>query len=358
MKKYSRQSPVAVARVASLLTFSLTMLAAVPTTAAAVDFDNVAGSPPGTPYVGNTFSAQGVVFSSVNSPTVSFVGQKIFLTNGDPHILIVNNDNSISPPNFAAASGAFNGGPDDILMSFAAPVSSVEVVTDGAGETADVVRLIGLAPAGPGIFVVVKVATKLDNATSPPGNVLSLALQGTPVRFVLFQTTTEAEGFDNLSFDYAPDCSGQKGQLNPDCFELPLLDHWIRVGCEIIDCCPGCPGDMFIDWYINVDGEKFDTVVLQFAELTREAAARLRVAGDAIWHADRQQLELHGSGEIVLSGLPSEKTGWRWSTASPRMTLGQIDAPAGTGADRVLRVKVQQRVGQQAISDSSLVYGF
>jgi hypothetical protein len=358
MKWRSRRAPFDC--VTSLLALSLTLLAAGPATANDVNFDNVAASPTGTAYPGNTFAAQGVVFSSVSSPSVVFPGKKISLTNAVPRILIVGNDNHISPPNFAAASGAFSGGPNDVLMSFSSPVTSVEVVTDDTSESPDVVRLIALAPAGAGSFVVVKMATKLDNATSPPGNVLSLDLQGKPVSFVLFQATTEAEGFDDLAFDHAPDCTGHRGPIDLDCFELPLYDQWIRVGCEIVDCPPWFfPGDMFsIDWFINVDGEKFDTLVLQFADLARETAAGLVVEGNATWHSDEQQLELHGPGQVILRGLVSEKTGLRWSAASPRMTLDRIDAPAGTGASRALRVKVKQQVGEQAISDSTLVYGF
>src|SRR5262249_11220903 len=68
-------------------------------------------------------------------------------------------------------------------------------------EGPDIVRLLALAPtANPDQFVVLAIAEGLDNATMPPGNLLSVTLGGVPFSFALFQVTTEAEGFDDLTF--------------------------------------------------------------------------------------------------------------------------------------------------------------
>lgn len=129
------------------------------------------------------------------------------------------------------------------------------------------------------------------------------------------------------------------------------IEHWIQVGCEIVDCCDGCPGDIVtIGWRINVDGEIVDKLVLQFAGLTREVAASLRVEGNARWNAEAQQIEVYGPGQVFVRGLVSEGASPRWSPTSPRMTIGGIEAKPGAGVARTLRVKVQQQVGRQALT--------
>src|SRR4026208_73099 len=137
------------ARVARVLAVPFSILAAASGARAdVVTFDNVAAATGGTIFAGDTFSAKGVIFRSVNSPNGVAVGQTITLSNADPRLLVLGNADSVSAPNFAAASGVFaNNGPDDLLMSFSSPVTSVHVATDQSpGETADLVRLLALVP--------------------------------------------------------------------------------------------------------------------------------------------------------------------------------------------------------------------
>ena len=62
---------------------------------------------------------------------------------------------------------------------------------------------VAVAPTGnPNEFQVIAVAEAFDNATTSPGNLLSLAGLP-PFSFAIFQTTTEQEGFDNLNFTFA-----------------------------------------------------------------------------------------------------------------------------------------------------------
>jgi PEP-CTERM motif len=61
-----------------------------------------------------------------------------------------------------------------------------------------------VAPTGnPNEFQVIAVVEASDNATTSPGNLLSLAGLP-PFSFAIFQTTTEQEGFDNLNFTSVP----------------------------------------------------------------------------------------------------------------------------------------------------------
>src|SRR5262245_26621358 len=58
--------------------------------------------------------------------------------------------------------------------------------------------------------------------------------------------------------------------------DLPrtLLLAPIPVGCESIDCCPGCPARAPIDWRIRLGGDAVETMVLEFDGLPADARAR------------------------------------------------------------------------------------
>ncbi len=89
-----------------------------------------------------------------------------------------------------------------MLIAFSAPVTEVSVRTDHfSPDFPDEVRLLALQPTGnPNEFKVLAVTHGFDNWTGPPGDTLVVNLGGVPFRFALFQTTTEPEGFDDLSF--------------------------------------------------------------------------------------------------------------------------------------------------------------
>jgi hypothetical protein len=80
-------------------------------------------------------------------------------------------------------------------------VTSISLQTDDASEgmTGDVVRLLGLTQVGIDQYLVTAIAEGSDNATSAPANLLSLP--SVSITHAIFQTTTEQEGFDNLTFD-------------------------------------------------------------------------------------------------------------------------------------------------------------
>lgn len=175
---------------------------------AVLNFDTVTAGENGSLFPGNTFAAQGVTFTSGSIPnTVDAAGETFTLASIDNQLLVLGNNNNISIPNFAAASGVF-GISNDLLMSFSIPVTSVQVTTDDAspdGGGAQIVRLLALAAtANPNEFSVLAAAQGLDDATTSPANQLSVAL-ATPFSFALFQVTTEAEGFDNLVFNAVPE---------------------------------------------------------------------------------------------------------------------------------------------------------
>jgi len=93
-------------------------------------------------------------------------------------------------------------------MSFAAPIFSIQITTDDASETGELIRLLALEPTeNPWEFTVIGISEGMDSATSNPANQLSIDLGTKSFSYALFQVTTESEGFDNLTFVPAPEPS-------------------------------------------------------------------------------------------------------------------------------------------------------
>lgn len=92
-------------------------------------------------------------------------------------------------------------------------------------------------------------------------------------------------------------------------FELPteIFQEWVPVGCEVVDCCPGCPGIVDkINWRIHVEGAPLESMRLKFNGLPKDVAARLKLGGTAQGSAENM---LIGKGEGTISGLPAEIAG-------------------------------------------------
>jgi hypothetical protein len=168
---------------------------------------------------GSTFDAQGVHISTLTSvpATVDGIGDTFTATLLSDTFWLISNpggDGSVSPLNFAAAT---NGGLNEVLFSFSTPITSLSLQTDSTfGESPEIVRLFALQLIGPNLYQVIAVAEGLDNATAFPANFLQVT--GGAFSFALFQTTTEQEGFDNLTFTPIPEpatlgllCTGLAG---------------------------------------------------------------------------------------------------------------------------------------------------
>jgi len=80
----------------------------------------------------------------------------------------------------------------------------------------------------------------------------------------------------------------------------------VPVGCEIIDCCPGCPGDE-IDWRIRVTGDPIEEAFLEFRNLDPTISKGTRITGNGSWI--ESNILTFGPGEIVLQGLRMNKIG-------------------------------------------------
>ncbi len=91
--------------------------------------------------------------------------------------------------------------------------------------------------------------------------------------------------------------------------EIPPLfeDIPIPVGCEVVDCCPGCPGPGFIDWRIRIDKEIMQGAKMRIEGLDRKSLGQLKISGDAKI-SDQGEILL-GTGEIRIFGLPEQVNG-------------------------------------------------
>ncbi len=159
--------------------------------------DGVIGNATGI-YSGDHYASLGVLFRTgelVAGPggTGLFINEvNSFEVLGGP------GQPAISAPNFAIPRGA---GTRDLLMIFTTPVTSVSLTSDKFPETPDIIRLGALkATSTPNQFTLLGFDQKLDNAVSPPGNLLSISLNGLSFSYALFQVNTESEGFDDLTF--------------------------------------------------------------------------------------------------------------------------------------------------------------
>jgi hypothetical protein len=175
--------------------------------ATVLDFDEISGSLYGTLYDQDTYLGPGVRISSGSTQQAPLQLGDVF-TLGDPRtdFLVYRNTEAVSGFNTVGATGVPNPtDPNDILLTFASPVSFVSLRTDHAIEAADVVQLLGLVPTGnPLEFRVTALFSALDDATAAPLDTLSLSSTA-GFTYVLFQQTTDSETLDDLTFIPIPE---------------------------------------------------------------------------------------------------------------------------------------------------------
>lgn len=168
-------------------------------------------------------------------------------------------------------------------------------------------------------------------------------------------------------------CSGSYAAPGPFytykfCFlDLVLIEERIPpiiVGCEVVDCCPGCPGPPPIDWRIRFTGRPFRSVDLKFENLSLEVMKGVKIKGEAKW-MDENTLRVDGGGDVILSGFRADAKG-RPPVAHPRIVADEkmmkeaMDAPraAGDSSDELGRVElaVDQLSGAYIVNEYKLAY--
>ncbi len=136
----------------------------------------------------------------------------------------------------------------------------------------------------------------------------------------------------------------------------------IVVGCEIIDCCPGCPGPGPLDWRVLLRGGPVEAVTLQFENLPPAESRRLDIEGKAQW-VDPSSLRI-GKGETTIKGFAARTSGPP-PTALPRIALDQAaikrasDEKSAYGAEQAvgdIEFVVEQLLGDVVVTTYALRY--
>lgn len=160
-------------------------------------------------------------------------------------------------------------------------------------------------------------------------------------------TPAAAENWD-LMFELCPD----------DLVDPPP----IPVGCEVIDCCPGCPGPGPLDWRIRLETELVDEINLEFEGLSQEATRRLKIKGQGRWDGTDARIRV---GDTTITGFSSDPD-TELPVAFVRMTDEQtkrfLERVADATANRKdlggLSLTVEQLLGSVVVNEFRLRYKF
>ena len=150
---------------------------------------------------------------------------------------------------------------------------------------------------------------------------------------------------------------------------------WVPVGCEVVDCCPGCPGPGLIDWRIRLTGGPLlEGVVLQFENLRPETISQLGIKGTGKWEGSSLQV---GKGETFISGFRTDSPDappvaiprllinreslrkLKESEAAAYATRPQANAKPGDVSDAAkIEVTIEQLRGEYVINEARFAYSF
>ena len=126
--------------------------------------------------------------------------------------------------------------------------------------------------------------------------------------------------------------------LEQRCLDLPQeIPQWHPVGCEVIDCCPGCPGPPELD--IVMEGDPAAKLTIDLGA----NAAGIKTAGNA--KVSGSQLVV-GAGRSAITGFKPGALGAMFRKAS---------LTSGGGS---LRGDISYRVGDRVVSARQLNYRF
>jgi hypothetical protein len=150
-------------------------------------------------HAGNIFLEDGLRITSCLAPDSIKTGKTITLTGLQPWIELWRYGWAVSAPNYVVA---LNAGTTDMLLSFTVPVTNVAIKLDFyPNEIKDKGRIAIVEPTTGNSFEVLKIVEFTDENGVPPATSVAIDLDGTAFSYVLFQTLTELEGFDDLEFD-------------------------------------------------------------------------------------------------------------------------------------------------------------
>lgn len=147
--------------------------------------------------------------------------------------------------------------------------------------------------------------------------------------------------------------------------DLPRLETRVPIvpGCEVIDCCPGCPGVGELDWTIDVTGPDLGAVELRLDGFTAAETIAL-TTGEGIRreHPDRL-LVATGTRGARISGVPMRGRGrppvvWPVLVLDPERTqkLLAMHAPGDQPEFGVIEVDVRQHFRSFLVNSYHLTF--
>ncbi len=148
-------------------------------------------------------------------------------------------------------------------------------------------------------------------------------------------------------------------------FPIELLPIKIPVGCEVIDCCPGCPGPP-IDWRIRISREPNIRFNLRFENMPAGSIKNLSLKGKGRKLENGFTIQ---NGETIISGFSSDNKS-RPAIVIPEIQLDeanmqqmQKDADADTSrkGDKNpddIEFSVDQMIGDYIINQYKVRYVF
>ena len=122
-------------------------------------------------------------------------------------------------------------------------------------------------------------------------------IAGLVVLLVLLAAPAEAAHWERF---FAKICLEDLLEIPQEIPEIP-----VPVGCEVVDCCPGCPGPPdFLEWRILVEKNA------RSVQIRLEGMDERALAGDGFAHVTREGNVLTvGPGESFVTGLPNARKG-------------------------------------------------
>ncbi len=112
-----------------------------------------------------------------------------------------------SDPNTAWSGDnvAFCPGTNDLLIQFDVAVLNASVLSDRfPNDGSDTIRLAALKALGNDQYEVLDIYSTTDDFTDGVGNLMSVSVAG-GFEYLAFLTTTEQEGFDDLTYEAVPE---------------------------------------------------------------------------------------------------------------------------------------------------------
>jgi hypothetical protein len=123
----------------------------------------------------------------------------------------------------------------------------------------------------------------------------------------------------------------------------------VVVGCDVVDCCPGCPGASSLDWRVQVAGNAVEAVHLSFKNLSAATMESLTLTGAALTSSGISVAR--GTG--LIEALPMKIGDLPPPVASLTLELDSSWTPVAPPANRI-DVLIEQLLGQVVVSEFAL----